>query len=360
MVSQTEIVSSLAKLNGTFFTIQNLHDYARKVTTLGKSIFIRNEDTGQLISYVLYYDNQPEVFITMVWTHPEHRGQGFAKTLIQQLIRSTNKDITLELHKKNPAIKLYDSMKFKIINKSDEVHVMQYLKRIAIMQPYLFPYIGYFHLINASDLFVFYDDVNYIKRGWINRNRILINGEENFFTVPLSNASQNRLINEISLSPNYGWKKKFTKTLAHEYHKAPFFAPTMNIVNSVLSAQYSSISDFAIFSIISIYHYLGMELNHTKSSVCSPETKGTEKADRLIEITKRQGYKRYVNAAGGINLYSKDYFKDRGVEIGFVKSAPIEYKQFANKFVPWLSIIDVLMFNEKKAIRKFFTMFDVI
>lgn len=237
---------------------------------------------------------------------------------------------------------------------------MSFRKRIAIMQPYIFPYIGYFHLINASDLMVFYDDVNYIKRGWINRNRILINGKDHLFTVPVSNASQNRLINEISLSTDDGWKRKFTKTLAHGYRKAPFFSPTMTIVNSVLSAQYCSMSDLAINSIFCIYDYLGMELNYTKSSVCSPETKGMEKADRLIEIAKRQGYKRYVNAAGGINLYSKDYFKDKGVQLGFVKSAPIEYKQFANEFVPWLSIIDVMMFNDVKTIREFFTKFEVI
>jgi hypothetical protein len=102
-----------------------------------------------------------------------------------------------------------------------------------------------------------------------------------------------------------------------------------------------------------------MELNYTKSSVCSPETKGMGKADRLIEISKRQGCKRYVNAAGGINLYSKDYFKDKGIELGFVKSDPVEYKQYANEFVPWLSIIDVMMFNDVKTIRELFSKYDI-
>jgi hypothetical protein len=246
-----------------------------------------------------------------------------------------------------------------LAEKSGDVHVMSLRKKIAIMQPYVFPYIGYFHLIDASDLFVFYDDVHFIKRGWINRNRILLDGNDYLFTLPVANASQNKLINETLLSIDDEWKKTFYKTLTHSYRKAPFFSSAMDIINSIISTRYCNISEFAINSIVSIYDYLGMELNYTKSSVCSPETKGMGKADRLIEISKRQGCKRYVNAAGGINLYSKDYFKDKGVELGFVKSDPVEYKQYANEFVPGLSIIDVMMFNDVKTIRELFSKYDI-
>jgi hypothetical protein len=231
--------------------------------------------------------------------------------------------------------------------------------KLAIMQPYVFPYIGYFHLINASDLFVFYDDVNYITRGWINRNRILLNGKDYLFTVPVSNASRNRLINETSIEIDHIWRNKFHKTLVHSDRKAPYFPQVVNIIISVFSKQYSNVSDLAITSTVSVYDYLGMQLNHTKSSACSPETKGMDNADRLIEITKRQGYKKYVNAAGGINLYSKDYFRAKGVELGFVKSDPVEYRQYTNDFVPWLSIVDVMMFNDAGTIMELFTKYKV-
>lgn len=234
---------------------------------------------------------------------------------------------------------------------SDDLLIMRRRKKIAIMQPYVYPYIGYFHLIEASDRFVFYDDVHYITRGWINRNRILLNGKDYLFTVPVSNASQNRLINETSVAIDDVWKDKFHKTLIHSYGKAPYFSQVVDVIMSVFSARYGSVSDLAIKSVLSVYEYLGMQINYTKSSECSPETKGMDKADRLIEISKRQGYKMCVNAAGGINLYSKDYFEAKGVELGFVKSDPIEYRQYTNDFVPWLSIIDVMMFNDVATIR---------
>lgn len=359
MIEQAEILCSLAPLNGIYFDIPNLPQYAKKVASLGKSIEFRQENTNELISYVLYYDNGPEMFITMIWTHHEYRGQGFAKRLLRQLIRSSSKDIRLEVHKDNPAITLYKNEGFVVEEKSGDTRVMSLRKKIAIMQPYVFPYIGYFHLIDASCLFVFYDDVNYIKRGWINRNRILLNSRDHMFTIPVSNASQSKLINETSLCIDDKWKDNFNKTLAHSYRKAPFFSSVTDMINSVLSSEHCSISDLAIMSIVSVYEYLGMELTYTRSSTCSPESKGMDKADRLIEISKEQGYKRYVNSPGGASLYSKDYFKSNGIELGFVKSDSVEYKQYANEFVPQLSIIDLLMFNDVKRARELFTKYKV-
>lgn len=230
---------------------------------------------------------------------------------------------------------------------------MRQEKRIAIMQPYVFPYLGYFHLIEASNLFVFYDDVNYITRGWINRNRILLNGKDFLFTIPVSKASQNKLINENTLAINDIWLDKIKRTLSQAYRKAPFFQQVEPLIMSVLSENHRGISDLAICSVVKIYEYLGIPFNYTKSSDCSPETRGLDKADRLIEIVKKQGYKRYVNAPGGVNLYTKEYFEANGVELSFVKSMPIQYTQYSNTFVPWLSIIDILMFNEQTAIKRF-------
>lgn len=226
-------------------------------------------------------------------------------------------------------------------------------QHIAIMQPYIFPYIGYFHLIQASSMFVFYDDVHYIKRGWINRNRILNNETDLLFTIPVEKASSNKLIKDITPSVDDKWKDTFHKKLLHCYKKAPFFADCIEPVMSVFSKEYSDITDLAIESISAVYSYLGIDFVHTKSSKCSPLTKGMEKADRLIAISKILGSNNYVNAVGGKELYSKEQFLKNGINLSFVKSNPVEYSQYSDRFVPWLSIIDIIMFCSKEQVSDF-------
>ncbi|MCZ2126839.1 MAG: WbqC family protein [Anaerolineales bacterium] len=237
---------------------------------------------------------------------------------------------------------------------------MHLKKFIAVMQPYLFPYIGYFHLIDASHLFVFYDDVNYITNGWINRNRILLNGKDFLFTVPISKASQNCLVNETALAINDSWKKKFQQTMRQAYGKAPYFSQVESLVCDAFAQDYDSVSDLAIRSVVNVYQYLNLPFNYVKSSVCSPETKGIGKAERLIAIAKQQGYHSYVNAAGGKALYDKEFFRNHGIELGFIESASVQYKQFSNPFVPSLSIIDVLMFNDPKSVQTLLKSYAII
>lgn len=232
-------------------------------------------------------------------------------------------------------------------------------QRVAIMQPYIFPYISYFHLIQASSVFVFYDDVHYITRGWINRNRILNQDRDMLFTVPVEKASRNKLINETKPSFDSKWKEGFQKRLIHNYKKAPFFDEVINFIISPFSKEYNDITDLAIESILSVYFYLGLQLNFEKSSILSPETKGFEKADRLIAITKKTGLLNYVNAPGGQNLYTKEYFQSKGVNLFFTKSRPIQYKQYHDTFVPCLSIIDMLMFCSRSKIVDFMSYYSL-
>jgi len=233
-------------------------------------------------------------------------------------------------------------------------------RRLSIMQPYIFPYIGYFHLIEATEKIVFYDDVNYIKRGWINRNRILINNSDFLFTIPVEKASQNKLINEINPLIDSNFIDKFFAQIETAYKKAPYYYDVVEILKTVFSKHYENIADLAINSIRSVYKYLDKDIQWTKSSISSPETKGMDKADRLIEITKNLGYQKYINAIGGQELYQKEYFNNKGVKLNFVKSQKIEYKQFNNDFVPWLSIIDILMFNDKNAVREQITAHNIV
>ena len=230
--------------------------------------------------------------------------------------------------------------------------------RLAIMQPYVFPYLGYFHLIEATDLIVFFDDVAFRKRSWINRNRILLDGREHLFTIPVSGASQNKRIHEVELVADQQWLRKFQLTLRHAYGHAPHFGAVSEMVTSVLSGPHQSIADLAIASIAGVYDFLGLPWQHTRSSVCSPGTRSLTGSARLIRIAQDLGADEYVNAPGGRDLYHAEDFREGGLELSFVESLNFEYDQLSGEpLVQGLSILDVLMFNDtpssRRALRQF-------
>jgi len=219
--------------------------------------------------------------------------------------------------------------------------------KVAIMQPYFFPYFGYFELIKSADKFVIYDDVNYIKKGWINRNRILISGEPKMFTMPLVNASQNRRINEILLSPQISlWKTKFLKTIELNYKRAPHFDETYALVSEIIDYKSESLSEFITNSIVNVAKHLDInsEFVISSSSYNNSQLKGQ---DRIIDICKKECASVYINAFGGRELYTRDVFLNNNVELRFMENKSLGYEQFSNEFVSNLSIIDVLMFNGK-------------
>jgi hypothetical protein len=223
--------------------------------------------------------------------------------------------------------------------------------KTAIMQPYFFPYIGYFQLVNVVDDFVFYDDVNYIKRGWVNRNRILSNSESIYFNMPLSGPSQNQLINEIKVG---AIDKKLLKTIEMAYKRAPNYEEVSELVKTVLSTQSDRLVDFCENSIKAVACYLGLNTAFHKSSIEFSDSKGLDKAERLINISKKLNSKVYINASGGKDLYEKEVFIREGIELFFLNTdSDIIYKQFNNDFNPWLSIIDVLMFNSREEVLLF-------
>ena len=223
---------------------------------------------------------------------------------------------------------------------------------IAIMQPYIFPYIGYFQLIYASDVFVFYDDVNFINRGWINRNRILLNGTDHMITVPCKDASQNKLIKDIEVLNDPKAVNKLLTTIKTTYCKAPFFVSVFPIIEEVLSTAMhplladvpTNIAGMAAHSVLKICDYLGINRTFRYSSL-EYNNRELKKADRLIDICHVEGIKHYINASGGKAIYTKEYYAEKGVELDFLNSQKYEYTQQNNAFVPWLSIIDVLMYN---------------
>lgn len=233
--------------------------------------------------------------------------------------------------------------------------------KTAIMQPYMFPYIGYFQMVKAVDTFVFYDDVGFIKGGWINRNKILANSKEMYITLPLDNISSNKLITETKISDNYKNRTKLLKSIEQNYKKAPFFDDTFPIIKDIIETDYPSIASFAADSVIKTAEYLGIETNFVFSSESFPETKSLERTERILEINKLLHTSTYINAIGGTELYDKEYFAKHNIPLFFIKShSSIHYKQFSNEFVPHLSMIDVIMHNSVAETKQLLDQYDLI
>jgi hypothetical protein len=220
---------------------------------------------------------------------------------------------------------------------------------IAIMQPYIFPYIGYYQLLHSVDKFIFLDDVNYFKKGYINRNNILLKNEKYLLTFPLTNVSQNVKINQIKLNNFNFYKKHFFKTIQCAYGKAPYYKQIIELLNGILFEK-KTLLELSSYSIIEIFKFLNLNKKYDFSSINSPETFGQEKSLRLINISKKNNCNVYHNAIGGQKIYSKECFKKYGVDLFFVKNKHNCYKQFNNNFIPNLSIIDILMFNSKEEV----------
>lgn len=216
------------------------------------------------------------------------------------------------------------------------------------MQPYLFPYIGYFQLINAVDIFVVYDDVNFIKRGYINRNSILIGNSKFQFVLPVKGSSQNNKIHELEFE---GTSNKLQKTIVLSYSKAPHFHEVLPLLQKIFNFQDKNISRFLTHSISEICSYLGIKTKIVVSSKLKI-AQDQKASERIISICKSVGASYYINSIGGKLLYDATDFNKNNLNLQFLEAEKTEYSQFGDPFVPWLSIIDVLMFNDVPTIQK--------
>lgn len=213
--------------------------------------------------------------------------------------------------------------------------------KLAIMQPYLFPYLGYFQLIHAVDTFIVYDDVNFITRGWINRNYILAQGNKQLLTLPVVKASHNKLINELEVMQQ---GDKLLKTVMHSYKKAPYFKEAFPVIEDILLNDDKNLSSFLDYSLRSLCSYLSLAPEWKKSSDIEKDNtlKGPEK---ILEICKKLETTHYINVPGGKELYDKNDFINQGIDLSFIEPGSVEYPQMSSEFVPNLSIIDVMMQN---------------
>lgn len=231
--------------------------------------------------------------------------------------------------------------------------------KVAVMQPYFFPYLGYWQMFNAVDKFVLLDDVNFIMRGYINRNSILVNGQPHKFSIPLEKPSQNKLINETKLNFAEKDKENFLKTIQLAYKKAPYFNVFYPVLEDIIKNPETDLTKFLKYSFEKVKEYLGLNTDILLSSELEKDN-SLKAQDRIIEINKVLGSDIYINAIGGQALYNREDFDKVGIKLYFIKMNPCEYKQYKNEFCPNLSMIDVLMFNPKDEIIKFLNDYELI
>jgi hypothetical protein len=224
--------------------------------------------------------------------------------------------------------------------------------KIAIMQPYFFPYIGYFQLINSVDKFIIYDNIQYTKKGWINRNKILVNSSDKIITLPIKKDSDYLDIKERVLANIWEQEKiKMLNLIKSSYKKSPYFNKVYPVISSIFEVPNTNLFEFLLNSLHLLNSYLKIKTKITISSDINIDH-SLKSTDKVIAICKEFNTNTYINAIGGQKLYNVKDFKNEGIDLKFIKSSPLTYKQYDNEFIPWLSIIDVLMFNKKQDIIK--------
>lgn len=216
--------------------------------------------------------------------------------------------------------------------------------KVAVMQPYFFPYLGYFQLIRAVDAFVVFDDVSFIKRGWISRNAILGGGVAQRLTLDTSGASQNRLISEVGVGAN---RDKLLKTIRQNYAQAPQFGAAYPVIEEALALPEANLARFLERGLQLVCGYLGLQPGWHCSSGMEKEA-GLRGQDKVLALCEALGASHYINLPGGQALYDRAEFARRGITLSFIRPRPIAYRQLGGPFVPNLSIIDVMMFNDRE------------
>ncbi len=225
--------------------------------------------------------------------------------------------------------------------------------RVAIMQPYFFPYIGYFQLLASVDVFILFDNIQYTKRGWINRNRMLRNGQDTIFTLPLKGAPPFQDICDRELAATFD-RDKLIGRFREAYRRAPYFEQTFELIERVIRHEDANLFCYLYNSLIQTCKHLGIGTKiRLSSQVAIDHTLKSQ--EKVLALCESMGADIYVNAIGGMGLYSRDVFRQNRIELKFLQPRPFEYAQFGAAFVPWLSIIDVMMFNSTDAIRTHIT-----
>ncbi len=226
------------------------------------------------------------------------------------------------------------------------------------MQPYFLPYIGYWQLLATVDRFVVYDNIEYTKKGWINRNRFLRNGADAPFTLPLKKGSDFLHVRERALADDFN-PTALLNPFRESYRKAPFFDAGFPVIETIVTAAPRNLFEYLLNSLVMTAAYLEIKTPIVVSSRV-PIDHTLKAGEKVLAICGALGANRYLNTIGGRALYSTDAFAAAGVELKFIQARPVTYSQFGQPFVPGLSILDVMMFNAPDAVRRMLEEYDLL
>lgn len=232
--------------------------------------------------------------------------------------------------------------------------------KVGIMQPYFFPYIGYFQLLNAVDKFVVYDNIQFTKKGWINRNRVLVNAKDDYITLPIKKDSDYLNVDQRQLADTFHEEEiKMLRKLSGGYSRAPYFSEVFPLLQTIIESREQNLFRYLYNTITAISSYLEIDTEFIVSSSIQINH-NLKSQDKVLAICKALHATVYLNPIGGIDLYNKDIFKENNIELNFIQSEKIEYPQYKNEFVPWLSIVDVLMFNSKENVKQYLNSYKLV
>jgi len=225
--------------------------------------------------------------------------------------------------------------------------------KLGIMQPYFFPYLGYFDLINCSDKWIVFDSVQHIRHGWVNRNRILHpkTGWQ-YITVPLRKYKRNTIIKDIEISGDIKWRQRILGQVQHYKKRAPYFSETYKFLEQCFAARERSISRLNVSILDKVCSYVGIPFDYEYFSEMQLELGPVEAPDEwALRISEAIEAEEYVNPSGGSALFNSSKFEALGIKLTIRNIPPLEYSCRGYKFIPWLSIIDVLMWNPPNKVK---------
>lgn len=230
--------------------------------------------------------------------------------------------------------------------------------KIGIMQPYFAPYLGYWQLLATVDTFVVYDNIQYTKKGWINRNRYLQRDGDSLFTIPVKRDSDYLDVGSRAVAEDFD-RDNLLNRLEASYRKAPFFNSAFPVIISIIRREQRNLFEYILHSMHAIAEFLDIKTPIVVSSTVSCDHSLRSEA-RVIAICQAFGATTYINPIGGQALYSQSTFTAKGIALKFLKTRSICYPQYGAPFVPNLSIIDVMMFNSKDSMCSMLTEYDLI
>lgn len=229
--------------------------------------------------------------------------------------------------------------------------------KAGIMQPYFLPYIGYFQLIQAVDVFVLYDNIKYTKRGWINRNRYLAAGRERPFSLPLKKDSDYLDVRERLLADDFD-PAKILNGIQEAYRKAPCFQSAMPVLRDILLYEDRNLFSYILHAVTRICRHLGIDTSIVISSQV-PADHNLAGEQRVIAICQALGADTYINPPGGRTLYNSEHFAENGLRLKFIDPVLRPYPQLASHFSAGLSVIDVIMNNDHQMLTELLSHYSI-